>query len=202
LAQLLESSDPGAPTGCRGWTAGDLWFHLFLDAQRALIALATPAGSPPDRDYVTYWREWSSSDPDAVEHANFVRRVSTAMGGREAGRWWRGTSQAVLRAAAAAPAGAVLATQGHRLRLPDLLGTLAVEATVHHLDLLVGTEGPGPAPLALTISRRTLDGLLGAPCPLGWDDRTYLKKGTGREELTAEERSRLGRLEDLIPLFS
>ncbi len=137
-----------------------------------------------------------------MEHANFVRRVSAAIGGREAGHWWRGTSQAVLRAAAATPAGAVLATQGHLLRLPDLLGTLAVEATVHHLDLLVGTEGPGPGALALTVSRRTLDGLLGAPCPCDWDDRTYLKKGTGREELTAEERSRLGPLGALIPLFS
>ena len=191
-----------APTGCHGWTSGDLWFHLFLDAQRALIALATPTDSPPDRDYVTYWRGWSSSDPDAVEHAHFVRRVAAALGGTEARSWWQGTSQAVLRAAAATPSGAVLATQGHRLRLPDLLGTLAVEATVHHLDLLVGTAGPGPAPVALAVSRLTLDGLLGTPCPCDWDDPTYLRKGTGRAGLTGEELSRLGGLRARLPLFS
>ncbi len=66
-----------------------------------------------------------------MEHAHFVRRVAAALGGTEAGSWWQSTGQAVLRAAAATPSGAVLATQGHRLRLPDLLGTLAVEATVH-----------------------------------------------------------------------
>ncbi len=166
------------------------------------MALATPTDSPPDRDYVTYWREWSSSDPDAVEHADFVRRMAAALGGREAGRWWKETSEAVLRAAVATPTGAVLATQGHRLRLPDLLGTLAVEATVHHLDLLVGVQGPSPAPLALTVSRLTLDGLLGAPCPCDWDNPTYLKKGTGRDELIVEELTQLGGLGDRFPLFS
>ena len=131
-----------------------------------------------------------------------MRRLAAALGGREAGRWWLRTSQAVLRAAATTPTGSVLATQGHRLQLPDLLGTLAVEATVHHLDLLVGAHGPRPAPLALAVSRRTLDGLMGAACPCDWDDPTYLRKGTGRVELTAEEKNRLGELGARFPLFS
>ena len=131
-----------------------------------------------------------------------MRRVAAALGGREAGGWWLRTSQAVLRAAVATPSGAVLATQGHRLRLPDLLGTLAVEATVHHLDLLLGVQGPRPAPLGLAVSRLTLDGLLGSPCPFDWDDPTYLKKGTGRVELRPEELAQLGGLRARFPLFS
>jgi hypothetical protein len=36
------------PTGCAGWTAVDLGFHLLSDARRALVALHTPADGPPD----------------------------------------------------------------------------------------------------------------------------------------------------------
>ena len=73
---------------------------------------------------------------------------------------------------------------------------------MHHLDLLLGVQGPSPAPLALTVSRLTLDGLLGAPCPCAWDDPTYLKKGTGRDELIVEELTQLGGLGARFPLFS
>jgi hypothetical protein len=34
-----------------------------------------------------------------------------------------------------------------------------------------------------------------------WDDRTYALKGTGREEVTADDRSALGALADRLPLF-
>ena len=49
--------------------------------------------------------------------------------------------------------------------------------------------------------RRVLDGLLGTPLPGDWDDRTCALKGTGREPVTADERSALGALADRLPLF-
>lgn len=177
--------------------------HLFLDAQRALVALATRSSETPDRDYVSYWREWSAADPEAVEQAHTVRRLAEALGGGQGpAEWWGSTAKAVPRTAPAVQGDRVVETQGHRIRVADLLATLAVEATVHHLDLLVGLEGPAPGPRSLAICRRTLDGLLGQACPCPWDDGLYLRKATGREPLAQEERVRLGRLEQAFPLFS
>ncbi|MHA6765605.1 hypothetical protein [Streptacidiphilus sp. PAMC 29251] len=63
----------------------------------------------------------------------------------------------------------------------DLLRTLAVEATIHHLDLTRSLpDAPGPSELGLSEARRTLDSLLGRPVPLPWDDALYLRKATGR----------------------
>ncbi|XKK61766.1 hypothetical protein HFP71_02405 [Streptomyces sp. ARC32] len=47
--------------------------------------------------------------------------------------------------------------------------TLAVEATVHHLDLTVGLpDAPGPSATGPGAVRATLDGLLGRPVPYDW----------------------------------
>jgi hypothetical protein len=111
------------PTGCAGWTAVDLGFHLLSDARRAVVALNTPADGPAD---------------------------TTA---------------------------------------------------VHHLDLVVRLDRPGPAAEPLAEVRRVLAGLLGAPLPTSWDDVTAARRSTGREELTAEDRAALGSRAAAFPLF-
>jgi hypothetical protein len=61
----------------------------------------------------------------------------------------------------------------------DFLATLAVEATIHHLDLVAGDEGlAGPSGPGLTVARQTLDGTLGEPVPVGWGDVDYVLKAT------------------------
>ena len=35
------------PTGCAGWAVTDVLYHQLLDAQRALVAFATPAPGRP-----------------------------------------------------------------------------------------------------------------------------------------------------------
>lgn len=165
------------------------------------MALAAPHNGLPDRDFVSYWREFSASTTAALDHALEVRRLAAA-GGESVGREWLASAAAVRSAAHRSPAGAVLSTQGFRLRLPDLLATLAVEACVHHLDLLAGWPGQPPAREALAICRLTLDGLMGGPCPLPWDDVTYLRRGTGREALAAADLELLGERAGLFPLFS
>lgn len=122
--------------------------------------------------------------------------------GEGVGAEWLETQSGVRQAARGAAPAAVLSTQGLRLRLPDLLTTLAVEACVHHLDLLVGWPGPQPAAAAMAVCRMTLDGLLGEPCPFPWDDATFLRHGTGREPLTDWELDLLGDRARLFPLFS
>jgi Mycothiol maleylpyruvate isomerase N-terminal domain len=34
------------PTGCAGWAVTDVLYHQLLDAQRALVAFATPGPGP------------------------------------------------------------------------------------------------------------------------------------------------------------
>ncbi len=81
----------------------------------------------------------------------------------------------------------------------DLVATLAVEGAVHHLDLVASLPdqpGPGPQPLALV--RRTLEGLVGAPAPAFWEDRTWALIGTGRQPLTPPQRAALGTAADRL----
>ncbi|KMS65811.1 hypothetical protein ACH49_30290, partial [Streptomyces leeuwenhoekii] len=85
----------------------------------------------------------------------------------------------------------------------DLMLTLAVEATIHHLDLTAHLPAaPGPAPSGLTATRAALDGLLGRPVPVDWSDEHYARAATGRVPLTRDERRALGPDADRIPLFA
>jgi hypothetical protein len=166
----------------------DVLYHVLLDGQRALIALATPDDGLADTDFITYWRDFPGGT-GAGEHARAVRIAASAFRPRTLVQLWDETSAAVVRAARSTAADSRLVTQRHVLALPDLLATLAVEACVHRLDLTVDlpdAADPDPVPLALV--RRTLDGLLGAGVPRpDWTDLRYALKGTGREPLTPAE---------------
>jgi hypothetical protein len=112
----------------------------------------------------------------------------------------------VLHAASTADGGRV-ATQGHVLEVGDLLSTLAVEATIHHLDLvahLPGVEGPGAATVLRT--RQVVDAVAlevaGQPFPSGWDDAAVVRVATGRAEADGSVRAALGALADRLPLFA
>ncbi|MFJ7147191.1 maleylpyruvate isomerase N-terminal domain-containing protein [Streptomyces sp. NPDC100445] len=199
----LGDEESWLPTGCTGWAVRDLVFHCLQDAQRALVALHTPVDRPVDRDAVTYWRDWR---PDTAGAANGRRwaRVNGSMFldfGQLRGLYLE-TLAAAAHAAATTPPGTPVATQGHVLTAGDLTTTLAVEATVHHLDLTVRLpHAPGPSAEGLAAVRTTLDGLLGRPAPPGWSDAHYARVGTGRTALTDAERAALGSTADRFPLF-
>jgi hypothetical protein len=89
---------------------------------------------------------------------------------------------------------------GGRRVLP-LLSTLVVEAAVHHLDLVVGLDRPGPAAAPLAEVRRVLEGLYGGPLPTGWDDATLARWGTGREPLTDAARADVADGAERFPLL-
>ncbi|HEV2639047.1 MAG TPA: maleylpyruvate isomerase N-terminal domain-containing protein [Actinocrinis sp.] len=196
------------PTDCVGWMVRDLVFHTLADAQRALVALHTPAARAADRDAVSYWTDWQP-DPAALAAASGRRyvRVGASMfvHVEQLRELYLETAGAVVHAAAATPGDLLVATQGHVLTAGDLLRTLAVEVTIHHLDLVRSLPGgqPGPSRLGLGQVRRTLDGLLGRPTPVtAWDDATYARKATGRSALTGQERNLLGEDADRLPLFA
>ncbi|MCP3787825.1 maleylpyruvate isomerase N-terminal domain-containing protein [Micromonospora sp. A3M-1-15] len=202
----LDDAALQRPTRCRGWLVADLLFHVLCDAQRALVALASPAPGPADVDDVSYWRAFTPGDDDAsVKHAWWARRSAAAFD-RPSGvvRIWSDTAPAAARAAAAADPDGYVTTQGHVLRVPDLLATLTTEAVIHHLDLVVDLpDAPLPAAAPTRVAVATVDGLLSddAVRPVGWDDRDYLLKATGRVPLTDRDRLELGEAAGWFPLL-
>ncbi|GAB3966260.1 maleylpyruvate isomerase N-terminal domain-containing protein [Plantactinospora veratri] len=199
----LADADLLRPTRCRGWLVVDLLLHLVLDAQRALVTLASPAVGPADVDGVSYWL--SPSDPDEGRHAAWVRRSAAAFDRpRGVVRLWTDTAPAAVRAAAAADPLGYVSTQGHVLAVPEFLATLVTEAVVHHLDLTVDLpDAPGPEPEGVAIAVATLDGLLSAEAirPPDWSDTDYLLKGTGRLPLSPHDRLVLGEAAGWFPLL-
>lgn len=197
-AERLEEEDLARPSRCLGWTRADLLYHLLLDAQRALVTFATPAAQAPEVDFVSYWAPFRPGAEGYAAHARFVRRSAAAYRSDLAiVAQWKETAAAAVHAATALVPDAKIATQGHVLTAGDFLATLAVEATIHHLDLvtddqdLAGPSGPG-----LAMARQTFDGILGQPGPVSWDDVGYALKAGGRMPLAADDRACLGALAD------
>ncbi|MFF9108671.1 maleylpyruvate isomerase N-terminal domain-containing protein [Streptomyces sp. NPDC014776] len=207
FAAVVETLDDDAswlPSGCTGWAVRDLVFHCAGDAQRALVALHTPVSAPPDRDAVTYWRDWGADQTGAANGRRWARvSASMFLDFGQLRELYLETAAATVVAGAAADPARTVRTQGHVLRAENLLTTLAVEATVHHLDLTVSLPGAAPpAPEGLAAVRATLDGLLGRPVTLDWSDEHYARAATGRAPLTQEERRALGSDADRLPLLS
>jgi uncharacterized protein (TIGR03083 family) len=205
LAELLESvSDDEAfrPTGCAGWAVVDLTYHLLGDARRALVALATPDDGPVDTDAVDYWRPRRPARPGDADELWPTRAAASLMGGFDVvRRTYAEAAEAVLVAADRVDLGTIVRTQTSVLTVDDLLSTLVVEAAVHHLDLVVGLDRPGPSAAPLAEVRRVLEGLFGRALPAGWGDASLARWGTGREPLTGAARAELGAAAGRFPLL-
>ena len=199
VVSRLREEDAWAPTGCTGWSVRDLLWHLHADAVRGLVAAHTPAGRAPDCDAVAYWRSWGS-DPDADERNRRLTRVEAGLHDLDALRErYLEAAAATARSVAATPAAEVVSTQGHALRVDDLASTLVVEATLHHADLVVHLDAPGPPRVGLDESRRVVEALLGRTLD-GWSTERVVMVGTGRAEPTVAERDTLAGLD--VPVFS
>jgi uncharacterized protein (TIGR03083 family) len=189
----LDDMELLLPTGCRGWLVADLLLHVTGDAQRALVALATPADGPADVDAISYWRDFAADgDPTATgAHAQWVRRSAAAFQ-RPTGvvQVWSDTAPAAVRAASLADPGALIATQGHVLTVADFLTTLVTEAVIHHFDLIMHLpDAPEPAPAAESVALSTMEGIAGPDgLPAHWTPREALLKSAGRLPLSEAER--------------
>ena len=198
LATSVDEADSWRPTGCPGWCVRDLVFHLLGDAQRALVALATPA-EPPDRTAVTYWDDSpGQSDPDSRELRS-LRTMASAWKLEHLTSTFVQTGRAVITLARRADPAAGVATQGHVLTTEDLLATLITEAVVHHIDLTQELDRPGPDPAGVELVAAVLDERLGRAVP---DDRlAWVRLGTGRRSVTDADRAWLGADVDRLPLI-
>jgi hypothetical protein len=155
----LDEAAAWEPTRCTGWVARDLVSHLLSDARRGLVALHTPSAAPADVDAVTYWHAWQPEPPgDDIGRRSTRVEASLWTSARPIGTCFAETARALLVAAGERDGTERVATQGHVLTVADLCSTLAVEATVHHMDLRLGA----PSREGLSETRRVLDGLLGA----------------------------------------
>ncbi len=192
----LDESAGWRNTRCVGWTVRDLVHHLWSDAQRGLVALHTPAAGPADVDSVSYWRPWQPGTPDADAGRRGTRIMASVWSSVEPiAALYAETASAVLVAGHGRAGNDLVATQDHVLTVDALFRTLAVEATIHHLDLRLGE----PSEEGLAETRRVLDGLLGRPAPIE-DAVRYALIGTGRESLTEGEADALGADVDRLPL--
>lgn len=200
----LGDDESWLPTDCTGWAVRDLVFHCLADAQRGLVALHTPASAPADRDSVTYWQDyWRPDAAGAAQGRRWVRvGASMFLDFGQLRELYLETVAATVTAAAAADPHRHVSTQGHVMTADDLMTTLAVEASIHHLDLVTALPGAAhPSAAGLAAVRFTLDGLLGHPVPVEWSDEHYARAATGRAPLTDAERQLLGPDADRFPLF-
>lgn len=203
VVRELGDEDSWRPTGCTGWAVRDLVFHCLSDAERGLVALHTPAAGPADRDAVTYWGDWSPGGTGAANGRRWARvNGSMFLDFGQLRDLYLETTAAAVHAAAAADPDRLIATQGHTLTAGDLIRTLAVEATVHHLDLTTDLPAaPGPSAPGLAAVRTVLDGLLGHPVPTAWTDTRYALIATGRAAPPTEDLPSLGADAERFPLF-
>jgi hypothetical protein len=201
VALSLDEAGSWAPTGCAGWAARDLVFHLLGDAQRALVALATPAVAPADRDRVSYWTDAPGQDDPDSRGLRATRTMASAWKLSALVGTYAETSRAVVVLAGRTQADALVATQSHVLRVDDLLDTLVVEAGLHHIDLVVELDRPGPSAGTLAAVRTTLDTRLGHASPREWDDATWARLATGRARLDADAAALLGEDASRLPLI-
>jgi hypothetical protein len=192
-----------AATRCRGWTVGDLLFHMTCDAQRALVTFATPVRGAPDVDFATYWDPFQpAGDESDFDHVRRTRLAASTLSPQDLRELWIDTAAAVMIAARRLDPAQPLATQGHVLTPSDFLSTLVVEATIHLLDLTLELpNATAPPPAALRTVRRTLDARLGSPIRAAWDDTTYALKATGRSPLDRDDRAQLGEQAQALPLL-
>ncbi|MEU0096691.1 maleylpyruvate isomerase N-terminal domain-containing protein [Kribbella sp. NPDC006257] len=203
--QALTDEDFDRPTRCDGMAIGPLLVHLLYDAERALAAFATPSTAEPDRDFVSYWADHPAG---TASDTSFVRTVASAYKNpsRTLVGHWRELSEAAVRAAAVALTDKhhLVETQGHVLRVGDFVATLVMEATVHHLDLILELpDAPEPDPEGLQVTARTLDGLFGPDAwdVIGWNTTTYVLKATGRLPLDDHDHEMLGDHAARLPLI-
>jgi mycothiol maleylpyruvate isomerase-like protein len=188
------------------WTVRELLFHQLLDAQRTLVALASPTDEAADVDAVTYWHPFQPDAAGSADHAEFVRVAASAYStGPALVEHFASVTAAAARAVRAAEPAARVQTQGHVITVADLLSSLVVEATVHLLDLTVDLpeppEPPRPSAAALVETRRVLEALAGGPLPGRWSDAEAVLKGTGRASLDPADLADLGPRAARLPLL-
>ncbi len=207
----LSEEDFARPTRCPGWSVAELVAHCEGILLRLVGENAQSFDSKAEIDRTGYYRY----DPDGKREgedsdrtfSEVVRdRVLDEVGGRTGEQLRESLIDAVdsaLSGIPEIPADRVIKRSGHPpITFGEFVASRNLEFGVHTMDIAHAVGRPErvqPAAAAVIIS--ILDALLGEQPPgsLRWDETTYILTGTGRRELTSDERGELGVLAPKSP---
>ena len=213
LVRVLSEEDFDRATRCPGWSLRELVAHCEGMLLRLVGENAQPVDGEADIDRVGYYRydpdgRREGEDPDKTFSEVIRDRVIDEAGGRSGDQLRRAIEDAVegaLQGVRAIPAERVIKRSGHpRMTFGEFVATRNLEFGVHTMDIAQAVGRPEQVrPAAAKIIAGILDQLLGEPVPdsLRWDTATYILTGTGRRELEADERAKLGALAAKFPLL-
>ncbi|MFJ6695273.1 maleylpyruvate isomerase N-terminal domain-containing protein [Streptomyces sp. NPDC091272] len=198
----LTDKDFAQPSGCAGWLVRDLVCHLVIDAQDVLITLASPAGSEPTRDAISYW-EVADTPPTGEDPLDALTvRLAAAYGEPWLLKFHLDDiGSAAGRAAGLADPELRVGTRDIVLTAGDFLDAYVLEWTLHHLDLAAHLPEVAPPPAeGLARTRDMLERIAGVVFPASFSDTDALLVGTGRRSPTEAQRAALGELVTRIPI--
>ncbi len=199
-ADGLSETEWDRPTRCEPWSVRELLGHIRVVLAWVPEMLAAPAPEAADIDAVEYYR------PDArfSEQTNTARielardYANQHVTGASLVKDFTATWQRVEEMSRQESAGRVVRTRhGDAMLLSDFLLTRVVEVAVHGLDLADALErDPWLTPEAGSVLLDLLAGPDHIPAieALEWDPEVFLRKATGRADLTDEERAEVTRL--------
>lgn len=202
MAELADE-DFARPSGCAGWLVRDLVCHLVIDAQDVLITLATPAGTEPTRDAVTYW-EVAGTPPTGEDPLDALTvRLAAAYEEPWLLRFhFDDVGSAAGRAAGLAAPDLRVGTRDEVFTVADYLSVYVLESTLHHLDLIAHLPDAAEPPAeGLARARELFEAIAGTAFPSSFSDRDALLIGTGRRTPTESEKTRLGEFAASLPLI-
>lgn len=179
---------------CHGWTRLDVVVHVLAGWQEMLGGLVSPVDTSPTVDAATYWpafREQYATEDPLLALMTQRRRTATYARPAAATAQLHDVGESLRRGVASFDHPRCL-WDGHVFAAGDYLAVWAVENVVHQLDLI--SDEP-PSASGLSLSRRTIEALVGQPLPDSWSDETATLIGTGRQPAP----DRLGALASLLP---
>jgi uncharacterized protein (TIGR03083 family) len=213
LVAALSEDDFARPTRCPGWNVAELVAHCEGILIRLVGENAQPVAGTAEIDRVGYYRydpdgPREGEDPAKTFSEIIQKRVIEEVAGRTCSQLKVALDRSVagaLRGIDAISAERVIKRAGHqRMTFGEFVASRNLELGVHTMDIANAVGAPEQAdPAAAGIITSILEGLLGEPPPpqLRWDGTTFILTGTGRRELTAEERRILGPLARRVPLL-
>jgi len=213
LVAGLSDADFTLPTRCPGWTVAEVVAHCEGMLIRLVGENAEPADGEPVVDRVGYYhydpdrpREGDAGQKTLAEEIR-DRGIVEAAGrtGAELRAAFSVAIEEALMGVRGIPAQRVIERPGHqKMTFEEFVASRNVEFGVHAMDIANAVGEPERVNVkAAVIIIGILDGLLGASLPdeLGWDVTQYILTGTGRREMTSEERQKLGELGRRFPLL-
>jgi uncharacterized protein (TIGR03083 family) len=199
----VQPDDWQRPTRCPPMSFREIAVHALRGAYRIREFLAAPpSGNEPEKDAVTYYGYEPGEGAVIVQRAK-QESEKRAPDADIAGEWRAAWADAIAAARTVADDDPVVVSPFGSLRLREYLKTRCVEVGIHAMDLRDALRlEPDPAPEALEVTCDVLRGILGADLrPLGVNELHFALAGTGRVQLTTDEREMLGPLSDSFPLL-